>query len=152
MVRRRVHRIWDLTGASADSAKTQLAAERPLYTHAPIIFSGRKLGLYQHSTTAQRSILEHVSICSPSIRSPVWETAPISVRVIAPSLSLTAERPFRLQGTHVIAILFDRNSQSMFAFMAHTKFFFPGRSSNGIAHGRRISPSFYIYRRASACC
>ena len=37
----------------------------------------RELGLYQHLTTAQRSILEHVSICSPSIRSPAWETAPI---------------------------------------------------------------------------
>ena len=92
--------------ATADSARTQLTAERPLYTHAPIIFSGRKLGLHQHLTTAQRSILEHVSICSPSIRSPAWETAPISVRVIASSVSLTAERPFRLQGTHVIPILF----------------------------------------------
>ena len=106
MVRRRAPRIWELTVASADSARSQLAAERPLYTHAPIIFSGRKLGLHQHSTTAQRSILEHVSICSPSVRSPAWETGPISVRVIAPSVSLTAERPFRLQGTHVIPILF----------------------------------------------
>ena len=106
MVRRRAPRIWELTVASADSARTQLAAKRPPYTHAPIIFSGRKLGLHQHSTTAQRSILEHVSICSPSIRSPAWETAPISVRVIAPSVSLTAERPFCLQGTHVIPILF----------------------------------------------
>ena len=152
MVRRRARRIWELTGASADSARTQLAAERPLYTHAPIIFSGRKLGLYQHSTTAQRSVLEHVSICSPSTRSPAWETAPISVRVITPSVSLTAERPFCLQGTHVIVIIFGRNSQSMFAFLTHTDYFFSGRSSNGIAHGRHISPSFYIYRRASACC
>ena len=41
-----------------------------------------------------------------TIRSPAWETAPISVRVITTSVSLTAERPFRLQGTHVIPILF----------------------------------------------
>ena len=71
-----------------------------------LFFSGRKLGLYQHSTTTQRSILEHVSICSPSIHSPAWETALIFVRVIAPSVSLSAGRPFRLQGTHVIPILF----------------------------------------------
>ena len=106
MVRGRAPRIWEITGASADSVRRQLAAERPFYTHAPIIFSGRKLGLYQHSTTAQRSFLEHILICSPSIRSPAWETEPIYVRVIAPSVSLTAERPFRLQGTHVIPILF----------------------------------------------
>ena len=42
--------------------------------------------------------------------------APIYVRVITTSVSLTAERSFRLQGTHMIPILFWRNSQSMFAF------------------------------------
>ena len=56
----------------------------------------RKLGLYQHATTAHRSVrLQFVHL---------HETAPISVRVIT-SVSLTAERPFRLQGTHVIPIL-----------------------------------------------
>ena len=47
-----------------------------------------------------------------TIRSPAWETAPISVRVITTSVSLTAERPFRLQGTHVIPIPFWSHSQS----------------------------------------
>ena len=47
-----------------------------------------------------------------TIRSPASETAPISVRVITTSVSLTAERPFRLQGTHVIPIPFWSHSQS----------------------------------------
>ena len=144
MVRRCAHRIWGLTGASADSARTQLAAERPLYTHAPIIFSGRKLGLYQHSTTAQRSILEHVSICSPSIRSPAWETAPVSVRVIAPSVSLMAERPFRLQGTHAISILF----RSQFTIDVrlhdpHRLFFFGSKLERN--HTWETSLAFFLY-------
>ena len=93
-------------GGLGGQCKTQLRLiDRFALTHR-LLFSGRKLGLYQHSTTARRSILEHVSICSPSIRSPAWETAPIFEGVIAPSVSLTAERPFRLQGTHVIPILF----------------------------------------------
>ena len=39
---------------------------------APIIFSGRELGLCQQSITA-RSNFEHASICPPLIRSPSWE-------------------------------------------------------------------------------
>ena len=66
-----------------------------------LFFSDRKLGLYQHSTTAQRSILEHVSICSPSIRSPAWNRTDFCTSD-RHSVSLTAERLFRLQGTHVI--------------------------------------------------
>ena len=46
--------------------KTQLAAERPLCTHALIIFFGPELGPYQHSLAPRHSILEHVSICLPS--------------------------------------------------------------------------------------
>ena len=66
MVRCRAHRIWELTGASADSARHSLRLkDRFALTHR-LFFSGRKLGLYQHSTTAQRLIFEHVSICSPS--------------------------------------------------------------------------------------
>ena len=49
-------------GGLGGRCKTQLRL------NAPIIFFGSKLGLYQQSLTA-RSILEHVSICSPS-----WET------------------------------------------------------------------------------
>ena len=53
-------------GGLDGQCKTQLAAERPLCTHASIIFFGPELGPYQHSLAPQRSILEHVSICSPS--------------------------------------------------------------------------------------
>ena len=55
-------------GGLGGQCKTQLAAERPLCTHVPIIIIifGLELGPYQHSHAAQRSILEHVSICSPS--------------------------------------------------------------------------------------
>ena len=35
-----------------------------------------------------------------TVRSPAWETAPISVRVITTSVSLTAKIPFRLQGNN----------------------------------------------------
>ena len=78
--------------------KIQLAAERPLFTHASIIFFGPELGPYQHSLAPRRSILEHVSICSPSqfvhlhgkpyrlfFERELDENAPISVRVIATS-------------------------------------------------------------------
>ena len=93
-----------------------------------------------------------VSICSPSQFAHLHGKPPVSVRVITTSVSLTAERPFRLQGTHVIPILF--GSQFTVDVRLHDphRFFFWGRSSNGIAHGRHLSPSFYIYRRASACC
>ena len=47
-----------------------------------------------------------VSICSPSQFAHLHGKPPVSVRVITTSVSLTAERPFRLQGTHVIPILF----------------------------------------------
>ena len=47
-----------------------------------------------------------------TIRPSAWETAPISVRVITTSVSLTAERSFRLRGTHVIPIPFWSHSQS----------------------------------------
>ena len=93
-----------------------------------------------------------VSICSPSQFAHLHGKPPVSVRVITTSVSLTAERPFRLQGTHVIPILF--GSQFTIDVRLHDphRFFFLGRSSNGIAHWRHLSPYFYIYRRASACC
>ena len=50
-------------GGLKDSSTRQLAAEKPI-----IFFSGRKTRtmLYQHSTTAHRSFVEHASICSPT--------------------------------------------------------------------------------------
>ena len=85
MVRRCAHRIRGLT-------------ERPLYTHASIIFFGPGLGPNQHSLAPRRSIFEHVSICSPSqfvhlhgkpyrlfFERELDGNAPISVRVIATS-------------------------------------------------------------------
>ena len=105
MIRRRAHRIGSSRGPRRTVQEHSLRLkDRFTLTHRLFFRAGS--WDYQHSTTAQRSILEHVSICSPSIRSPAWETAPISVRVIDPSVSLTAERPFSLQGTHVIPILF----------------------------------------------
>ena len=84
----------------------------------------RKLGLYQHSTTAHRSVrLQFVHLHG---------TAPISVRMIT-SVSLTAERPFRLQGTHVIPILFRLQFTIDVRLRTHTDQFFSGRSSNGSA-------------------
>ena len=66
MVRRCAHRIRGLTEASADSARhSSRLKDRFALTHR-LCFWGRKPGLYQHSTTAQRSVFEHVSICSPS--------------------------------------------------------------------------------------
>ena len=116
-----------------------------LRLNAPIIFSGRKPGLYQHSTTAQRSIFEHVSICLPSIRSPAWETAPIFVRVIAPSVSFTAEISFRLQGTHVIPILF----WSQFTIDAHLRgtrtVFFGGGAKLERNRTWETSLAFFLY-------
>ena len=64
------------------------------------------------------------------------ETAPISVRVITTSVSLTAERPFRLQETHVNPILFlvAIDNQSMLAFMGPKPInFFRAGSPNGSA-------------------
>ena len=60
-------------------------------------------------------------------------TAPISVRVITTSVSLTAEIPFRLQGTHVIPILFWSQFTIDVRLRTHTDPFFSGRSSNGSA-------------------
>ena len=146
--------------------KTQLAAERPLCTHASIIFYGPELGPHQHPLDPRRSILDHVSICSPSqfvhlhgkpyrllFERELDGNAPISVRVIAtsgitygrktvsPSRNPCDSDPF-LVATH------NRCSPS---WDPH-RFCFSGRSSNGIAYGRHLSPSFYIHRRASACC
>ena len=85
----------------------------------------RKLGLYQHSITAHRSVrLQFVHLHG---------TAPISVRVITTSVSLTAERLFRLQGTHVIPILFWSQFTIDVRLRTHTDHFFSGRSSNGSA-------------------
>ena len=109
--------------------KTQLRLEDRFALKHRLFFSGRKLGLYQHSTTAQRSILEHVSICSVCLHG----TAPISVRVITTSVSLTAERPFRLQGTHASPILFWSQFTIDVRLRTHTDHFFSGRSSNGSA-------------------
>ena len=97
MIRRCAHRIRKLTGLGGQ-CKTQLAAERPLCTRASVIFFGPELGPYQHSLAPRRSILEHVSICSPSqivhlhgkpyrlfFERELDGNAPISVRVIATS-------------------------------------------------------------------
>ena len=47
-------------------AKHRLRPKDRFCTHASIIFFGPELGLYQLRSPPQRSILEHVSICSPS--------------------------------------------------------------------------------------
>ena len=154
--------------------KTQLAAERPLCTHAWIIFFGPKLGPYQHSRALQRSILEHISICLPSqfvhlhgkpyrlfFERELDGTAPISVRSVRlhnsftcmgnridyfsswrsmelgrfryegspPSVSLTAERPIRLHGTH-------------------NDYFFGPELERNRTRETSVTLFFYIYRRA----
>ena len=103
-----------------------LAAERPLCPHELY------LPYFSNRPPSWETAPISVSICSPSqfvtcmgnrtdfcidllaftILSPAWETTPISVRVITTSVSLTAERPFRLQGTHVVPIPFGSHSQS----------------------------------------
>ena len=89
MVRRCAHRIRGSRGLGGP------CLHRFALTHR-LFFFGPELGLYQHSLASQRSILEHVSICSPSQFVHLHEkpyrlffereldgTAPISVRVIA---------------------------------------------------------------------
>ena len=74
----------------------QRAVHHPALHSRIFYFFGPELGLYQNSLASQRSILEHVSICSPSqfvhrhrklyrlfFERELDGTAPISVRVIA---------------------------------------------------------------------
>ena len=63
-----------------------------LRLNAPIIFFGPEAGTI--------STFDH-RICSPSIRSPAWNRTDFCTSD-RHSVSLTAERLFRLQGTHVI--------------------------------------------------
>ena len=99
-----------------------------LRLNAPIIFFGPEAGTI--STFDHRSVrLQFVHLHG---------TAPSSVRVITTSVSLTAERPFRLQGTHVIPthvipILFWSYFTIDVRLRTHTGHFFSGRSSNGSA-------------------
>ena len=133
-----------------------------------------ELGPYQNSLASQRSVLEHVSICSPSqlvhlhgkpyrlfFERELDGTAPISLRVIAtigithgrktvsPSRNPCDSDPFLVA-----------NSQSstsvakLFAFMGPTLIicFGPELERNRINWDRSPVPCFFIYRRASACC
>ena len=97
----------------------------------------RKLGLYQHSITAHRSVrLQFVHLHG---------TAPISVRVITTSVSLTAERLFRLQGTHVIPILFWSQFTIDVRLRTHTDHFFRAEARTDPHQWRQISCSlFYL--------
>ena len=110
----------ELTGpqrAVQDSA----CGRKTALTHR-LFFSGRSWGyINNRSPHAQflstyRSVRLHGKLSIIFFERKLDGNAPISVRVIA-LVSLTVERPFRLQGTHVIPILFGRNPQSMFAFI-----------------------------------
>ena len=89
MVRRCAHRIRDSRGLGGP------CLPRFALTHRLFCF-GPELGLYQHSLASQQSILEYVSVCSPSqfvhlhgkpyrsfFERELDGNAPISVRVIA---------------------------------------------------------------------
>ena len=71
----------------------------------------------------------------------------------SPSVSLTAERLFHLQGTHVIPILFwsQTHNRCSPSWDPHRLFSRPGARTES-HKGDICHPFFYIYRRASACC
>ena len=72
-------------------------------------------------------------------------TEPISVRVITTSVSLTAERPFRLQGTHVIPILFWSQFTIDVLLRTHTDHFFRAEARTDPHQWGQISCSlFYL--------
>ena len=116
MVRRCAHRIWELTGPRRTVQDTA-AAERTDYCfragswdyiniRPPHRFLYRSVRLQNFLTCMGNRTDFCIDLFAFTTRSPASETAPFSVRVITTSVSLTAERPFRLQGTHVIPILF----------------------------------------------
>ena len=87
----RLHSSFTCMGSRIDYFSSGSSME----THR-LLFFGPELGLYQQSLASQRSILEHVSICSPSqfvhlhgkpyrlfFERELDGNAPISVRVIA---------------------------------------------------------------------
>ena len=62
--------------------------------------------IFSNHPPARETAPISVPICSPSQFAHLHRKSSVSVRVISTSVSLTAERPFRLEGTHVIPILF----------------------------------------------
>ena len=76
-----------------------------------------------------------------TIRSPAWETAPISVRVITTSVSLTAETPFHLQGTRVIPIPFWSHLQSSTSVAKTVRF----HGTNTDYRSWETSLAFFLY-------
>ena len=149
-------RLVRATGQALCSPNTGLTGPRPtvhypaLHSRTDFFFFGPELGLYQHSLASQRSILEHVSIFSPS-----WDphrfffragarTATIGIthgrKTVSSSRNPCDSDPF-LVATH------NRCSSS---WDPH-RLLFSGRSLNGttrvnatigITHGRKtVSPS-----------
>ena len=153
------------TGAHGASAGRALP--RFVLTHR-FFFFGPELGSYQHLLALQRSILEHVSICSPSqfvhlhgkpyrlfFERELDGTAPISVRVIA-IIGITQGRkpvsPSRnpCDSDHFLVVTHNQSSPS---WDPHRFFFFgPAPERNRINWDRSPVSFLYIYRRASACC
>ena len=145
------NRLVTARGQALRSPNTGLTGPRRA-VHHPALHSSidnffrAELGLYQNSLAAQRSILEHVSICSPSqfvylhgkpyrlfFERKLDGTAPMSVRVIA-TIGITHGRrtvsPSRnpCDSDPVLVV----NSQSstsvakLFAFMGPTPIIFFG--------------------------
>ena len=147
-----------LPNTGAHGASAGRALPRFALTHR-LFFFGPELGLYQHSLASQRSILEHVSICSPSqfvhlhgkpyqlfFERELDGTATISVRVIAtigithgrntvsPSRNSCDSDPFWSQLTIDVRL-----------HGTHTDYFFRAGARTEPHQLGQISCSFFLY-------
>ena len=126
-------------GGLGGRCKTQLRL------NAPIIFFGPEAGTISTFDHRTRSILEHVSICSPSIRSPVWNRTDFCTsdhhlgithgrKTVSPSRNLCDSDPF-------LVAIHNRCSPSD----SHRSLFFGPKLERIRINGDRSPVRFFIY-------